>query len=255
MAGKSNIEWTEVTWNPVTGCSKISTGCKNCYAEKMAIRLRAMGIKQYRNGFKLTLAPHSLNLPYTWKSKKVVFVNSMSDLFHEEVPISYIRRVFKVMNETNHIFQLLTKRPERLKEINNKLEWSNNIWFGVSVEKNSFIHRIEMLKHSKAKVKFVSLEPLLGRIADFNPDGIDWVITGGESGTGARPIEKAWVMEIKSICRRTGTPFFFKQWGKKEFNVNKNDPTIESNHLNHAKGGCQLNGMVYREMPKQLAFI
>ena len=252
MATKSSIEWTEVTWNPVTGCDKVSAGCKNCYAERMAKRLKAMGVNQYRNGFELTLAPHALQTPRKWKTPKVVFVNSMSDLFHEKVPLSYIQQVFEVMNETNHIYQVLTKRSERLLELSDKLTWTKNIWMGVSVESETFTNRIDDLRKTKAKVKFLSVEPLIGPIKTLNLKKIDWVIVGGESGPKARKLKIEWVNFVKNKCLKSKTPFFFKQWGKKEFNANPLDPTIKSDHVNHAKGGCELEGEIYREFPGQV---
>ena len=250
MASKSNIEWTEVTWNPVTGCDKVAAGCKFCYAEAMAKRLKAMGVEQYKDGFKLRLAPHQLEAPKKWKKKRVVFVNSMSDLFHEDVPLEYIQNVFQVMNSTKHIYQVLTKRSERLRELSPYLNWTENIWMGVSVENQKLTYRIPELLQSGAKVKFLSIEPLIGKITDINLSGIDWVIVGGESGPKARPIKKEWIDIIKYKCELLQVPFFFKQWGKKEFNVNQQDPTINSKHHEHAKGGCQVDGMVYREMPE-----
>ena len=255
MATKSSIEWTEVTWNPVTGCDKVSAGCKNCYAERMAKRLKAMGVEQYKNGFQLTLAPHTLNIPRKWKTKKIVFVNSMSDLFHDKVPLSYIRKVFKVMNETPHIYQILTKRSKRLVKLANKLNWSDNIWMGVSVENEALSYRIEDLTKIPAKVKFLSIEPLIGEIKTLNLDKIDWVIVGGESGPKAREIKKEWIDFVKQACNQSKTPFFFKQWGKKEFNINPNDPTIKSEHKNHAKGGCELDGEIHRDLPKKVELV
>ena len=249
MASKSNIEWTEVTWNPVTGCDKVSAGCKYCYAEAMAKRLQAMGVQQYEFGFKLRLAPHQLEVPYKWKKKKLVFVNSMSDLFHEEVPLKYIQKVFKTMNSTPHTYQVLTKRSERLLELSPYLNWTPNIWMGVSVENQTFTYRVAHLLLSNAQVKFLSIEPLIGKISTIRLRGIDWVIVGGESGPKARPIKKEWIDIIQRKCSRLNIPFFFKQWGKKEFNINPNDPTIHTNHKEHAKGGCQVDGVVYREMP------
>ncbi|MEO1515868.1 MAG: phage Gp37/Gp68 family protein [Bacteroidota bacterium] len=256
MATKSSIEWTEVTWNPVTGCSKVSAGCKNCYAERMAKRLKAMGVHQYRNGFELTLAPHTLDTPRKWRSRKVVFVNSMSDLFHKDVPLEYIQRVFKVMNETPHIYQVLTKRSERLLELSDQLNWTDNIWMGVSVENETFTYRIDQLRESGAHVKFLSIEPLIGPIKTLNLSSIDWVIVGGESGPRARPVKKEWIDFVKAVCLESETPFFFKQWGKKEFNINQLDPTINPKHEKHAKGGCELDGIIYRELPRgaQLAY-
>lgn len=253
MATNSSIEWTEVTWNPVTGCTKISAGCKNCYAEKMALRLYAMGVEQYKNKFQLTLAPKALNIPYSWKKRKVVFVNSMSDLFHNDVPLEYIQSVFEVMNNTPHIYQVLTKRSERLAEIAPLLEWTENIWMGVSVEEEKVSHRILDLIKTPAAVKFLSVEPLIGAVENLYLEQIDWVIVGGESGHKARPIQAQWVQFIQKECERTQTPFFFKQWGSKKFNPNPQDPTIAANHPLHAKGGCELDGKVYREMPASIA--
>ena len=254
MATNSSIEWTEVTWNPVTGCTKISPGCKFCYAERMAKRLQAMGVAQYRNGFKLALAPKTLKQPYTWRSPRVVFVNSMSDLFHKDVPLSYIKQVFEVMNQTPmHTFQILTKRADRLREVAAELDWAPNIWMGVSVEDEMRVPRIFELVSTLARVKFLSLEPLLGPVGDLPLEGIDWVIVGGESGPGARPMKKEWVIDIRRKCRSAGVKFFFKQWGRPVFNPNQDDPTIEMSHPLHAKGGCQLEGRVYRDMPSSAA--
>lgn len=249
MASKSSIEWTEVTWNPVTGCDKVSAGCKNCYAERMAKRLQAMGVEQYSDGFKLRLAPHTLNYPRKWKSKKIVFVNSMSDLFHPDVPMEYIQEVFKVMNETKHVYQILTKRSERLVELSPYLNWTENIWMGVSVENETFSYRINDLINTNACVKFLSIEPLIGPLKSLSFKGIDWVIVGGESGPGARVLKEKWIIPIKNKCLKLKIPFFFKQWGKKQFNPDFNDPTIMVSHEFHAKGGCQLDGEVYREFP------
>lgn len=246
----STIEWTELTWNPTSGCDKISAGCKNCYAEVMSKRLQAMGLPKYANGFDLTLHPKELTTPFKWKKPKKVFVNSMSDLFHPNVPELFIQKVFKVMNDTpQHIYQILTKRSERFEEINDKLNWTENIWLGVSVEDERVAYRIEDLKRSNAYIKFLSCEPLIGRISSLNLKDIDWVIVGGESGHRARSVEIEWVSEIKEICDRYTVPFFFKQWGKTKFNINPNDPTIEKKHPFHAKGGCQLYGRIHREMP------
>lgn len=195
---QSKIEWTEMTWNPTTGCTKISPGCKNCYAENMSFRLQAMGIEKYRNGFEITLHPNELNKPYNWKKSKIIFVNSMSDLFHEEVPLEYIQRVFKVMNECRqHVFQVLTKREERLLELSSKLIWTPNIWMGVSVENSDYAFRINYLQKTSAKVKFISLEPLLGPINNLDLQEIDWVIVGGEFGPKSRPVKRAWIENIR----------------------------------------------------------
>ena len=215
---KSKIEWTETTWNPVTGCTKVSPGCKNCYAERMAKRLKAMGQKNYTNNFELTCHPHMLQKPLEWKKGNMVCVNSMSDLFHKEVPDSFIQSAFKIMTEaTQHKFQVLTKRSERLYELNGNgnLDWRKNIWMGVSVENSEYLYRIDDLRKTDAAVKFLSLEPLLGPLPAMNLSGIDWVIVGGESGPGARPMREDWVEDIKNQCITAGIPFFFKQWGGK----------------------------------------
>lgn len=250
MATRSSIEWTEVTWNPVTGCNKISAGCKFCYAERMAKRLQAIGVPQYRNGFKLTLAPQTLELPYTWRRPRTVFVNSMSDLFHKDVPLEYIERIFAVMEGTpQHTYQILTKRSDRLLELSKNLPWAPNIWMGVSVENEKASFRIKDLIRTPAKIKFLSIEPLIGAVKNLYLDKINWVIVGGESGPGARPLKAEWITSIKRECQRASVPFFFKQWGKPEFNERPDDPTIKKGHPLYAKGGCQLNGRVYREMP------
>lgn len=214
MAQGSGIEWTESTWNPVTGCTKISPGCKHCYAERMAERLHAMGQENYRNGFRLTLQPHMLELPFRWKRPQTIFVNSMSDLFHEDVPLAYIQRVFDVMRRADwHRFQVLTKRADRLAELARKLKWAPNIWMGVSVECDEFRARVECLRGTGALLKFLSLEPLLGPLPDLDLDGIDWVIVGGESGPNARTMDPAWAIDLRDQCNRAKVPFFFKQWG------------------------------------------
>jgi len=214
MATQSAIEWTESTWNPVTGCTKISAGCLNCYAERMARRLRAMGQKRYTNGFRVTLHPEALNEPCGWKKPRIVFVNSMSDLFHERIPLDFIQDVFTVMKENRqHTFQILTKRSQRLRRLAPLLKWSENIWMGVTVENNDYIERIDDLLQVDARIRFLSLEPLLGPVPDLLLTGIDWVIVGGESGPGARPMHQRWVLDIREHCEETGVPFFFKQWG------------------------------------------
>jgi len=234
MPTKSNIEWTEMTWNPVTGCTKISQGCKHCYAERMAKRLEAMGSARYSNGFRVTLHPDLLNVPRRWRQPRVVFVNSMSDLFHEEVPDEHIARVFRTMAECpQHTFQILTKRAERLAELAQRLTWPKNVWMGVSVEDSRVVDRIGYLQTVPAAVRFLSLEPLIGPLDDLPLDGISWVIVGGESGPRARPMRRAWVNSILRQCRAEGVAFFFKQWG----GVRK-DLT-----------GRQLNGTFYDEMP------
>ena len=214
MAQSSAIEWTESTWNPLTGCTKISPGCKHCYAERMAKRLQAMGQPNYANGFEVTLQPHMLELPLEWKRPRRVFVNSMSDLFHKDVPLSFIKKVFSVMRRANwHHYQLLTKRSERLLEVSPLLTWEPHIWIGVSVENDDYTSRIDDLRKTGADVKFLSLEPLLGPLRKLNLRGIDWVIVGGESGPGARPMNPDWVRDIRDQCIRANVPFFFKQWG------------------------------------------
>jgi len=214
MADNSSIEWTESTWNPVTGCDKISPGCKHCYAERMANRLQKMGMHQYKDGFKLALQPEALKLPHKWKKPRTIFVNSMSDLFHENVPLEYIQKVFEVMNDTPyHTYQILTKRSTRMKQLAPKLKWTKNIWMGVSVENQTFTKRIDDLRLVPAAVRFLSIEPLIGAINTINLEGIDWVIVGGESGPRARPIKEEWVQILRDICILNGVPFFFKQWG------------------------------------------
>lgn len=231
---QTSIEWTEMTWNPITGCTKVSAGCKFCYAEVMAKRLQAMGIEKYRNSFKLTLHEDALNAPYTWKKQKVVFVNSMSDLFHNDVPPDFIKRVFKVMNDNpQHTFQVLTKRADRLNSIHHELQWTHNIWMGVSVEDARVVERIDLLRQTNARTKFLSCEPLIGALPGMNLDNIDWVIVGGESGRKARPMDEEWVLDIMDQCKESNVAFFFKQWGG----------------TNKKKTGRLLNGRTYDDMP------
>lgn len=214
MATKSNIEWTESTWNPLTGCTKVSPGCKNCYAERMANRLKAMGQPNYVNGFNLTIHPHTIELPLKWKKPQMIFVNSMSDLFHESVPEDFIHQIFDVMHKASwHTFQILTKRSLRLLELDNKISWPMNVWMGVSVENSEYTYRINHLRSTHAQIKFMSLEPLLGPVENLNLTEIDWVIVGGESGPGARPIHEEWATNIRDQCLISQIPFFFKQWG------------------------------------------
>lgn len=223
-----------MTWNPTTGCNKISNGCKFCYAEIMSGRLRAMGVRKYQNGFELTLHPETLNIPYTWKKPKIVFVNSMSDLFHEKVPLDYIQKVFKVMKDNpQHIFQILTKRAENLYNLNYELEWTSNIWMGVSVENLKVVERIDFLRKTEAFTKFLSCEPLLGPLTNINLVDVDWVIVGGESGRKPRPMHQDWVIDIKNQCKEQSIPFFFKQWGG----------------TNKKISGRTLDGNIYNEMP------
>ena len=237
MATNSHIEWTDATWNPVTGCSKISPGCKHCYAERLALRLQAMGQKNYRNGFEVTLQPQMLELPLRWKSSRQIFVNSMSDLFHEDVPLSYIKEVFSVMRRAHwHQYQVLTKRSERLLELSPRLEWGPQIWMGVSVENEDYLERIDHLRRTGAHVKFLSLEPLLGPLRKLKLRGIDWVIVGGESGPGARPVDSAGVTDIRDQCVSGGVAFFFKQWGG----------------VQKKKAGRELAGRTWDEMPETL---
>jgi len=231
----SKIEWTESTWNPVTGCTKISAGCANCYAERMAKRLLAMGQVNYANGFELTMHPHALEHPLKWKKPRVIFVNSMSDLFHEDVTFDFIQQIFDVMRQASwHTFQILTKRGERLAELAPLLNWPDNVWMGVTVENANCAFRIDHLRNVPAAVRFLSMEPLLSAVEDMNLDNIDWVIVGGESGPGSRPIDKQWVKDILRQCRNANVPFFFKQWGG----------------VNKKKAGRLLDGRVYDEMPR-----
>lgn len=212
--GTTTIEWTEATWNPVTGCSKVSPGCLNCYAERMAKRLQAMGQPNYRDGFAVRAHEHMLETPLSWARPRMVFVNSMGDLFHEEVPVDFIKRVFEVMERTpRHTYQLLTKRAERLAEVAPLLLWPDNVWMGVTVEDNERLARVERLREIPSAVKFLSIEPLLGPLPDLNLDGIDWAIVGGESGPRARPMQQEWVCYVRDACVGASVPFFFKQWG------------------------------------------
>lgn len=214
MAGNSSIEWTEATWNPVTGCNKVSDGCKHCYAERMAKRLHAMRNPRYENGFNVTLHPDLIDVPKKWIKPRKIFVNSMSDLFHEKVPSDFIKQVFNTMNETpQHSYQVLTKRPERVVELSDQLNYTSNIWMGTSVENEKVTNRINLLKLVPAKLRFLSCEPLLGPLDNLNLDGIHWVIVGGESGPGARPMEENWVRSIRDQCQSQEVAFFFKQWG------------------------------------------
>jgi protein gp37 len=234
MAINSTIEWTESTWNPVTGCDKISPGCKNCYAERMVLRLQAMGQRNYAHGFDLTLHPQALELPLRWRKGKTIFVNSMSDLFHKDVPIEYIRRTFDVMRRAHwHRFQVLTKRSDRVAELSGELEWPDNVWMGVSIESDKYCFRADHLRTTGARVKFLSLEPLLGPLPSLDLSGINWVIVGGESGPGARPMKEDWVLDIRSLCTKVAVPFFFKQRGG----------------VNKKAAGRMLQGQTYGEMP------
>jgi protein gp37 len=230
----SHIEWTEQTWNPTTGCDKVSPGCKFCYAETMSARLQAMGVPKYEAGFQVRLHEETLSHPYHWRPS-VIFVNSMSDLFHPDVPLSFIQRVFRVMRDCpQHQFQVLTKRSERMAALAPELPWAPNIWMGVSVENQTFTSRVSDLVKTSAGIKFLSVEPLIGPINSLPLSGIDWVIVGGESGPKARPMQKAWVLAIRDQCQAAGVPFFFKQWGGK----------------NKKRNGRLLDGRTYDEMPR-----
>lgn len=233
----TKIEWTEATWNPTTGCTKISLGCKNCYAERMTKRLQAMGVNKYRNGFELCFHPETLDEPYSWRKPRTVFVNSMSDLFHEEMPVDIIQKVFKVMNDNPiHTFQVLTKRADVLLKQSKHLKWTKNIWIGVTVENQENVTRIDHLRKVNANVRFLSIEPLIGKIDYLDLQNIDWVIVGGESGPGARPMDEDWVLKIKKQCQQQDTPFFFKQWGG----------------TNKKKNGRLLEGKTWDEMPENI---
>lgn len=243
MATNSHIEWTDVTWNPVTGCDRVAPGCDNCYALALAKRLKAMGAEKYQNdgdprtsgpGFGVTVHPDSLLQPYTWRTPRTVFVNSMSDLFHAKVPIGFIRDVFAVIRDTpQHTYQVLTKRAHRVARLADRLDWPNNLWMGVSVESADAVDRIDDLRTVPAATRFLSCEPLLTALPDLNLDGIDWVIAGGESGPNARPMDQAWVEDIRDQCAAAGVAFFFKQWGGRTPKAN----------------GRELDGRTWDEMP------
>ena len=235
MAGLTSIEWTQTTWNPVTGCTKVSPGCQHCYAERLAHRLTAMGNPRYRRGFEVTLHHDLVDLPLRWRQPRVIFVNSMSDLFHEEVPLSFIQSVFSTMERARwHVFQVLTKRAERLAELAPSLEWPGNLWMGVSIERQDVVWRLDYLRRVPALVKFLSCEPLLGPLR-LDLEGIDWVIVGGESGPDARPMELGWVRSIRSQCQANRVPFFLKQLGGA---IHK-----------RGKDRALLDGRLWREMP------
>lgn len=247
MSSRSTIEWTEVTWNPTTGCDRISAGCDNCYALALAKRLKAMGAEKYQNdgnprtsgpGFAVTIHPDTLDQPYRWRTPRVVFVNSMSDLFHAKVPLSFVRQVFNVMAETpQHTYQVLTKRSARLRKLADKLDWPPNVWMGVSVENSDQLVRVDDLRAVPAAVRFLSCEPLLGPLTGLNLEGIDWVITGGESGPKARPVDPAWVRDIRDACQGADVAFFHKQWGGRTPKA----------------GGRELDGQTWDEMPQLAA--
>ncbi|HUW19544.1 MAG TPA: phage Gp37/Gp68 family protein [Sedimentisphaerales bacterium] len=234
MAQKSKIEWTESTWNPVTGCTKISIGCRNCYAERFALRLKAAGSRNYAKGFRVTLHPHLLKTPLRWRQPRTIFVNSMSDLFHQAVDFGFISKVFNIMvRASQHRFQILTKRSHRLLQLSPDLPWPQNVWMGVTVENAGYSFRIDHLRQTPAAIKFISFEPLLGPIANINLEGIDWVIVGGESGPGARPMQPQWATDIRDQCLAAGIPFFFKQWGG----------------TNKKKTGRTLDGRIWNQIP------
>ncbi len=238
MSANSHIEWTEATWNPVTGCTKISAGCKNCYAERLALRLQAMGNHRYRRGFRVTLHEDVVDLPRTWKKPRRIFVNSMSDLFHPDVPLWFIRRVFKTMEECpQHSFQVLTKRSDTVRTLAAKLTWPRNVWMGVSVEDSHVFNRIDDLREVPAAIRFLSCEPLSGSLAGIDLRGIHWVIVGGESGPHSRSMKIEWVREIFQACRKQKVPVFFKQWGGVRKNLT----------------GRLLGGRTYDEMPTSVA--
>lgn len=234
MPRSSRIEWTHSSWNPVTGCSRVSAGCQHCYAERMAKRLQGMGVAKYANGFEATLHPDVLEDPLGWKKPRLIFVNSMSDLFHEKIPVAYLRQIFDVMRRADwHIFQILTKRAERLARMSQRIDWPPNVWMGVTVESARFTYRIDHLRETGAAIKWLSMEPLLSPVPDIDLTDIDWVVVGGESGPGARPMKKEWVVDIQRQCREQNVHFFFKQWGG----------------VNKKRTGRRLNGRTYDAMP------
>ena len=234
MSVSSKIEWTEATWNPITGCTKCSAGCEHCYAATLAKRLKAMGNVRYKNGFEVTVHRDLFTRPLEWKKPKMIFVNSMSDILHEKISDEDILQLFEIMNKAHwHTFQVLTKRPDRLVDLSSQINWTPNIWMGVTVENTCALERLAKLKRCGAKIKFVSAEPLLESINQIDLNGIDWLIVGGESGAGCRPLEKKWVIELRDIAKRSNTPFFFKQWGG----------------FHHSQAGSELDGVEYKEYP------
>jgi protein gp37 len=237
MADRSAIEWTEATWNPVTGCDQISPGCAHCYAKTFAERWRGVPGHPYEQGFDLRIWPQRLEQPLKWKRPRTIFVNSMSDLFHERIPASFIAEVFAVMVEADqHVFQVLTKRPDRILELASDLPWPSNVWMGVSIENRRFVHRADLLREVPAAVRFISAEPLLGPLEGLNLDAIDWLIAGGESGPGARPVRPEWIRELRDRCRSEDVAFFFKQWGGRTPKA----------------GGRMLDGVEHDELPPRL---
>lgn len=236
MSGKTKIEWTESSWNPVTGCSPVSAGCQHCYAARFAKRLQAMGNPRYRNAFNVTVHDDLISAPLSWKKPQMVFVNSMSDLFHDDVPDDIIKQIFNTMNlALIHTFQILTKRAERLARLAPELQWSNNIWMGVSIENTAAIYRADLLKQTEAHIKFISAEPLLSSLGGLNLSGIDWLIVGGESGPGSRPMLEEWVLELRNMAGENDVAFFFKQWGG----------------TNKKKAGSLLQGESYKYYPSK----
>jgi len=234
MSNITSIEWTDATWNPITGCNPCSIGCDNCYAERLAKRLKAMGNPRYTQGFNVVCHDDLVDLPLKWKKPKMLFVNSMSDIFHEDVPDEFIIRLFETMRKAHwHTFQVLTKRPQRLATLQSKLKWAPNIWFGVTIESQEYISRAEWLKKSGALLKFISFEPLLTEILDFDVSGINWIIVGGESGPKARIIKPEWVRSLRDLAVQNHVPFFFKQWGGR----------------NKKKAGKLLDGEVWNQFP------
>jgi len=234
MAQLSKIEWTDATWNPVTGCTKVSVGCAHCYAERMAHRLKAMGQPRYRNTFNIALHDDVLDEPLRWKKPRFIFVNSMSDVFHEDVPLSFIKKIFGVMEQAHwHVFQVLTKRADRIEKVAQELPWPGNVWLGVTVEKQEYAYRVKQLSRAPAAVRFISLEPLLGPICTLPLKGIDWVIVGGESGPHARAMKPAWVRTLRDQCVERRVPFFFKQWGG----------------FRKTEAGREIDGRLWNEMP------
>jgi len=240
MSVSSKIEWTEATWNPITGCTKCSAGCQHCYAATLAKRLKAMGNVRYKNGFDVTIHKDLFLRPLEWKKPKMIFVNSMSDIFHEEISDEDILELFSIMNKASwHTFQVLTKRPERLSNLSPQINWTPNIWMGVTVENAASLFRVELLKRCGAKIKFISAEPLLESIAQINLTGIDWLIVGGESGAGCRPLNKQWIIELRDKAKDNQVPFFFKQWGG----------------FHHNQAGSLLEGKEYKEFPNYVDVI
>lgn len=236
MAGKTKIEWTECSWNPITGCTKISDGCAHCYAATLTRRLVAMHNPRYKNGFNVTVHEDLIELPKKWKTPRKIFVNSMSDIFHESVPDDIILRIFATMNACpQHIFQVLTKRPERLAQLNDRINWTPNIWMGVTIENNKYLYRADLLRKCNAKLRFISAEPLIGEINDINLEQIDWLIVGGESGSQARPMDISWVRALRDKAQTEKVAFFFKQWGG----------TVKK------KNGRVLDGQTYDEYPQK----